>query len=534
MAVGVYLYRTDVVVDNTGTTEPLRIAVGGTYNHPTADGIYPGIGLAGDVALGLLTRQTIYPDRLGFGFGSIDSGVLQCVAPSDGEYDYLTDVGFGKPATIRYGFIDEPISNFKTVFSGVASNAEVSSDVFRIGWQDATKLLDNPISEGKFAGTNSGTSGYEGLATDIKGQRKPRAFGRLPDIEPILVNAPLRVYAWNYSRTGSPGASSAVNDIRVRGFPWTNVGDYADAAALAALSLTTGQFATCLAESKIRMGGSSSIDGSIRMDVTVSTQRIPQIIQSILTDAGIPSGSISSADITDLQLNRNFVGGVYLQDETTRDAIDQLLKSILAWCYVDYTGSYRFGVIPTTVDDSIDYSIRKLGVGSVGDINTFDWVSIEPEVDSASKNVPAKSVRVGYFYRREPPSKDSLASGLTDDVKQSLSQEFRYTSTSTNSATALLFDNSDELEWLTVLVNESDANFIRNELLSIVGTRQHRYAVDIFAEPDNIDKLRLGGRVNLYATRFGLQNGKQMLITSLQLDVKTGFISLSLLEIGSV
>ena len=282
------------------------------------------------------------------------------------------------------------------------------------------------------------------------------------------------------------------------------------------------------------MGGSSSIDGSIRMDVTVSTQRIPQIIQSILTDAGIPSGSISSADITDLQLNRNFVGGVYLQDETTRDAIDQLLKSILAWCYVDYTGSYRFGVIPTTVDDSIDYSIRKLGVGSVGDINTFDWVSIEPEVDSASKNVPAKSVRVGYFYRREPPSKDSLASGLTDDVKQSLSQEFRYTSTSTNSATALLFDNSDELEWLTVLVNESDANFIRNELLSIVGTRQHRYAVDIFAEPDNIDKLRLGGRVNLYATRFGLQNGKQMLITSLQLDVKTGFISLSLLEIGSV
>lgn len=534
MAVSLYIYDTQVVINGVGDKQDLRFGIGGTYNHPSASAPYPDMGVKEDAVSPITATQSIYQDRLGFGFGSVDGGVIQCVAPDTGEYDYLSRVGFGQPATIRFGQADADISTFETIFSGIASNAEVSQDIFRIGWQDSSKLLDTPYSGGTFAGTNDGSTGYEGLPTDIKGQRKPRGAGRVPDIEPILLNAPLRMYGWNYNRAGGSAPSVAVNSVRVRGFMWTNVGDYANAAALAALSLTTGQYATCLAESKLRMGGSTSIDGSVRIDVTITSDKAPAILNAILLDAGVPSGSISSADITALSASRNFDIGFYTQDQTTREVMHEILLSILAWCNVDHTATYRFGLIPTTVDAGVVNNIRKLGLDVVGDENTFTLVSIEPEVDSGTKNVPAKSVRVGYYYRPNPPDKDSLASGLSDADKSSLSQEYRYTTTVENTTTAVLYDNADEVEWRTLLINEADANTIRDRLLALIGKRQHRFVVNVFAEQSCFCGLRLGSRINLYDKRFDLEDGKQMFITSVSLDARTGFLSLGLLEIGDV
>lgn len=534
MAVGIYIYDTDVVLNGAGDKQPLRFAIGGTYNHPSASGPYLDLGIAEGDATSFTATQTIYQDRLGFGFGSIDGGVLQCVAPDTGEYDFLRNVGFGQPARLRYGAPNADISTFFRVFDGIASNAEVSQDVFRIGWQDGSKLLDTPMSEREFEGTNTGTTGYEGLTTDIKGQRKPRAWGRVPDIQPILLNAPLRVYGWNYTRSGVPAQSLAVNAVRVRGFVWSNVGDYPNAAALAALALTTGQYATCLAESKLRMGGSSPIDGSVRIDALISNDKAPTILNNMLLDAGVAGDNISTSDIALLSASRNFDVGFYTQDASTREAMNELLLSILAWCSIDTTGVYRFGTVPTVTDNSVVRSIRKLGLSSVGDENTLTLVSLQPEVNVETKNVPAKTVRVAYFYRPDPPSKDNLASGLSDADKQSLSQEYRYTNKLMNNETAVLYDNADEVEWRTRLVQEGDANAIRDALLAIIGKRQHRYTAQIFAEQSGFEGLRVGSCINLFHKRFGLQNGKQMFITSVALDVRSGFLSLGLLEIGDV
>ena len=87
---------------------------------------------------------------------------------------------------------------------------------------------------------------------------------------------------------------------------------------------------------------------------------------------------------------------------------------------------------------------------------------------------------------------------------------------------------------MTLLSVESEAQAIRDALLAIIGKRRHRYSVTIFSDIGSFSGLRVGDRVNLYFDRFGMNNGKQMFITELYVDVSTGYTELGLLEIGNV
>lgn len=522
-----YLYETTATVNLAGQTVPLRLAQGRGYNQPSAPGYYAPVLSDTD---GVVFTRSIYSSSLAFGMGSVDAGVVTGVAMG-GEYDWLADAGMGKEARLLVG-IEETAYNDLVVFAvGKATAALVGNETFEIGWEDKTSVLTEKISKGTFLGTNSGTTGLEGLSTDIKGRSYPRTFGKVKNIAPFLANASNRTYSWNYSRTGTRVATTTIDAVRVRGSAWTFTADYATPALLAAASISVGYYGTCKAQSLLRMGGSTSIDGNVRIDVTVGTARVGAIVSAILQEIGETSGTISLTDLAALDAAAAYDVGYYATDDAINDVIDDLLKSILAYGIVDNLGVYRFGRIPT-VTGSASLSIRQFGVGVAAKDTDVNLIKLEPLLDN-TKNIPASKVTVKYRRRWDVESIADLATGLTDVEKADISSEWLSTDPVTTGVD-IMYPNATEVEFSTLLLNSADASTIRGQLATLVGKPPKNYKVTIAAEAGTIDILRPGVLVDLFYDRFGLDSGYQFIVTQVGVNTQSNVVSLVLRGIDNV
>lgn len=528
-----YLYETTAIVDGVGTTRPVRFCLGGGYNKSSGPGYYAGN--ISEENTGAIITRSIYQNRLGFGLGEVDPGVVSIV--SSAEWDWLADAGFGKEAIMYIGEKDDEYNDLIVVARGVASNALVGEDTTQLGWQDKTKILDNPLSEGIFAGTNSGTTGLEGLSTDIKGQRKPRAWGQCIDIQPVLLNAPLRIYGWNHNRSGTRIATQTINAVRVRGSAWTFTSDYANSAALAAASISVGFYGTCKAESLIRMGGSSSIDGNVRIDVTIGATAADNIagnvVKAILLDTGESLANINTVEIAALNAARPYTVQFYTQDDDARSVIDQVLSSVLAWCVPDTLGVYRFGFVPTSLGTAVA-NVRKFRYDTKAGVNDVNLLEIKPVLDTDTKGIPAKSVRVRYGYRWNVLPIETLASGLTDTQKAQYSTEFLITPVVSSSSAATQFTNATDVTYDTLLINSAHAVEVGDALLTLLARKHKRYNVAIAANPDTIEIFQPGAQLILYHPRFGMENGYQVFITQLTVDARARQVKMQVLGIDYV
>lgn len=529
----VYLYETTALTDLIGTEVDIRMCQGRGYNHPSAPGYYEPV-LTSDTGARIV--RSIYADRLNFGLGTVDAGVVTAVS-TKGQFDWMDDAGFGKPAKLLLGDDTDEHSNFTTVIEGRAIAALVGEDTLQIGWEDKTAVLRENASLGTYAGTNSGVTGLEGLATDIAGQRKARGWGKLIDIAPVLVNAPNRTYGWNNTRAGARAPSYSVDAVRVRGSDWTFDQDYANAALLEAASITVGYYATCIAESLVRMGGSTSIDGDVRIDATIGDPGSDEnyagfIINELLEEAGETGATINTTELAALDTAKAYTVGYYTQNDTIQDVIDALLGSILAYGVVDTTGIYRFGFVPATTGTPA-VTLRKFGLGVAATATDVNIVSLEPVLETSSKNVPAKSVQIKYGYRWDVQDKANLASGLTDAEKAELSTQWRTTDEVTNGIEAK-FSNADAVIYNTFLTEQADAEDVADDLLAIVGIKPKIYKVTVTAQPDTINLFRPGMLLDIYYPRFGLQAGYQFFATRVEVNTRARQVTLIVRGVGSV
>ncbi len=196
-------------------------------------------------------------------------GAVKAADPN-GDFDRLIDLGYGKPATLKLGDDTGPYSTFETVLTARCKVLSVGDTALSFAWEGRLAELDQPACPATFAGTNSGTDGLEGTADDIKGQPKPWAMGVLRNISPVLLNSATRIFGWNRAVGGARAATATVSAVRFAGSPWTFDQDHATAAALQAASVTGGQYATCRAESLLKMGGSVALNGAVTLDADLS------------------------------------------------------------------------------------------------------------------------------------------------------------------------------------------------------------------------------------------------------------------------
>lgn len=341
----IFLYET-TAMDTLGVIHPIRLSTGGGYNHPSAPGFFePRIKANTD---GLRIKQSIFSDRRTFGFGEADYGYIE-VINVDRALDDWIDYGFGRVATVKIGDEQDEYDSFQLVMVGVAGSILPAIETLKIGWKERIEELDTPLQSALFLGNNDGVTGLEGTPKDIGGTRKPYTAGRLLNYPPVLLNSSTRMMGWRWDTDGSRLPTFNLVKLRVLGSEnWASIGDFSDPTTLSAQSLTSGQYATCLSESLVKIGGGSpaNLSGIVGIDAMIEQddhkQHAAYQIQSLLLKAGIPSSRIHVADIEALELIAPYSVQVAVRDETVREILDQVMQSVMAVGWVDKNEQYRF------------------------------------------------------------------------------------------------------------------------------------------------------------------------------------------------
>ncbi|WBY16634.1 hypothetical protein PF049_00220 [Erythrobacteraceae bacterium WH01K] len=160
----------------------------------------------------------------------------------------------------------------------------------------------------------AGTGGAEGPA-ELKGTPKPRCYGSPRSVEPVEIDPINLIY-----QVHAYGAVQSITPYEYGSplLPSQNVGDQATYNALAALDLTPGQYATCLAKGLMRFGGTPT--PKISADVVMASgNSVAEIAEAVMLDAGIAAQSIG--DFSDFD---SVETDLFLTEETP--ALDVLLK----------------------------------------------------------------------------------------------------------------------------------------------------------------------------------------------------------------
>jgi hypothetical protein len=514
-------------IPGSPTLRTLRASSGPIgYNHPSAPGYYPP-----DVVDAANIRRNIVAPRMTFGPSEIGAGeiVLDNV---DGRYDEWFDYGYGFNAYVYLVQPTTPYSQRTFVAAGkveqpVGVNAQI---VFR--FRDRQAELDRLISPEYYLGTNSGTTGTEGKAQDIKGQNKIRIFGKPLNVTPDPLNANDRLYGYNHTKAGGMAPVASITQ-RLNGAPWDIGTDYGSLAALQAGSPVQGDYDTALTLGLERLGGSApgiSGAGGITADIvessTAATNRMPSVIQRLLLDAGIASGDIdvqltgSSPSLADWDV------GLVIRGETYRAALEMLCSNSAIWYCPNRLGVYQ--VRKFTPPGTPVAGFKKFNYPAVAASTDYAIKSLERIATSDNgRGVPAWRITVNYAKLWTVQDKDALASSLSDETKEYYSREYRSV-TVTNSSIRDQFPEAVELTFDTVLNRQDDAQQLADELMVLYGAPRQMYKLKAQYTESVAAAIDLGDTVRVTHERFGLDNGKNFVITGMRYDAKAFDVELEI------
>ena len=505
-------------------TDVLRVASAPYgYNHPSAAGFYaPVIKQAANL------RRAIVGDGRSFGSSQLAYGEL-VIHNINGEYDTWLDYGYGFQGKLLLGDHLAAYSTFVTVITGTIEQAvgDLNEVVFR--FRDRQLELDREISPVVYAGTNSGTTGYEGTANDIKGQNKIRVFGKLKNITPDALNTSDQLFGVNHDKLGALEGVSTFDAIRVNGSAWTFQTNYANVAALqAASNPTQGLYNTSVADGVFIMGG--TIGGQVTLDVTESAtandNRLPRLVERLLLDAGVSSGDISAADLTALQSDANYDAGLLLKTETYRIALDMLAASYGGWYAPNRLGVYNFRQIKEP-SGTPAATFRRFIYPEVAALDEYKIESLERLVSNdEGRGVPAWKITVNYQRNWTVQEGGSIAAAVSEENRARYGLEYR--SVTVTNSIRTQYPEAVELVFNTVLDNETDATALANHYLDLYGVRRNLYRLVAEYEESLADAIDLGDVVKVYYPRFALDNGVLFNIHGIRYDAKSKTVELEL------
>lgn len=527
-----YLYETTALADD-GTVMPIRICSGPGYNDPSAPGYYePCIKGADDTSSGVSVQRSVF-DGGKFGSGELAYGVVNATyAPGVAEW---VDLGWGQPATLRLGDPSGPYSGFLPVLTAKAGTVTASDTTTSIGWASRMVELDQPACPATFAGTNSGTTGLEGTADDIKGNAKPWTCGVVLGLSPVLLNASTRIVGWNWKTDGSRAATTSVDALEFTGSPWTlyasapgsSGGDYPTStallAALAGFSLTQGSYVTCLAESLAALGGNNALSGGVTLNVTIEPTAAQRYCGALwaacLARAGVAPADIDPAALASLNAAAPWEAGYYASSESFRDVADLFAASAAA-CYVpNRLGVYGIWQMTAPAGTPVA-SFARLAPGVVANLTTGDLKQIASS-SSGDEWTPVKQVSVGYARNWTVLGAGQVAAAVSDAVRAFLSAQYRYTAPAISAAVAAKYANAVTRQVETALVHESDAVALADILLGIFGAQRREYQATVEFGPAFAALIDLGATVRVTHPLYGMAAGRLAHVHAIRLRDST-------------
>lgn len=414
----------------------------------------------------------------------------------DGVLDYLADYAVDN-GQIVLSLVDD--AGQKTDYlTGKVESLEWRGDKVYFIVRSMNEVLTRNHPTTKYDGSNVLPAGVEGVATDIKGNIKPKVWGDVKNASPIFVNTSRLIYQF------SDRQSATVSSVYDKGaaltlgttYTWANFATFQTAA------VTAGQFNRCAGYVKL---GATPV-GTVTGDCADSSTLAGDVIEQILTDVSLTLDSTSKT-----ALNAIGAVGIYMTSETsTASLIDEIIKSCGAYWY--FIGSV------------VHAKITELATTSVLDLTDSENISfVRSGVGLGRNGLPFASCAIEYDKIETVQQETELAGTVTAARKAVLSKEYRRAFIAdTNVITRHPLAGAIEIK--SCLRSESVAVSVATRLLNLSKVRVD--VVQITAIVYEIPAIDLGDGVTVTTTKLGYNDGKLLTIIGFQIDAKAKKITL--------
>lgn len=436
-------------------------------------------------------------------------GEIELIDPS-GESDWLLNyVWDGARLTLKRGRRDQKFSQWETVARLTTSGIVASLDAKRFALRDLGWQLEGPLHDEKY----KGTGGIEGDAS-LVGRTKPWALGYVFNCEPVLVSASAQIFQW------SLGSSQQLLAFKHGGVSLPINADYATYDALAAATIPSGEVATCLAASLVRLN--ITLQYGVRVDVIgdgdvayghAGPTTRAGIARRIATTRG-PNRLDDAADIDMVGFNRMEIlhpapVGFFFDGELSKAAaLDLVMQGILGWWRVRPDGLLTIGFVQSpAIGSTMSFEYKEEGMS-------------EPRIIATA--APRAGTNVGWRANVAPQGRSELALSVDDVTAEILGKEARY-ATATSPAVATMYPTAQ-----TVYIpqsgfwNQSDAEVEAARQQGILDVPRKRWQWSMKIDPyadllgsivtlTGFDRLAAGAALPLLAVSIDAQGADEVI-----------------------
>lgn len=379
--------------------------------------------------------------------------------------------------------------------------------------RDPLFLIDRPINDSLFLGTNADGDDLEGNAADIKGQRKPVTIGKCYHVPLTIVNTQTLIGAVHFSKTGSPAALSyaAAYD---QALALSDDGDDANVATLAAATITL-DFRTCEAQGLIRLDATPN--GTVTVDVvegaTSADRTAAQCAKRAITNYAIgftPSFDTDSFDDLDAA-DSSEVGNHTDGSVTLYQFCADLLFSVDA---------------ALLVDNNLNFYVKQLtdptggtSVATITENDIIDNGSGLEQVDIGDETNGIPSYKTTTLYKRyfHQFIDNDLAGSLTDAQRNDALNEWRRSNISETASVQNVNKSSQALELPSLLTSASDANTRNTARHNLRKVDRTMWILPL----SRATTFNVGDIITLQVDRFGMQSGKKFIILGYEIPELT-------------
>jgi len=506
-------------VDTSGTTVSKYVTAGREYLGPNRPGVFL------PVVQEFVNLQTdAFDDGTTFGEVTVGGGVLTLANPAGILDEWLTYGG----GTLALYILDGESADWNSKTALLMADIEVLEDdgsgSLTVRLKDGRALTDVPFETALYAGTNSGATGLEGTAEDLKGKPKVNALGYVFQAPVPWANTSKQIVQLDKIRINNIGNQKIYDGLVAitRGTQKTSV------ANLVAATPSSGTFDYYLGDSgdgAYAMLGTTpkytvtaDIEGQARGG-TFRTKPGDLWLEALTQRAGIASGNVSSADVTAINAAAPYDLGLWLDEPTTvKEVCDRIARSVLGFWGRDQSGVFRFFQLEDPAGETPVATFKPFRPTGTAKSTDGDIISLERLApNDQGAGLPAADITVRY--RRY-----ALTQDLGFDVNAPLSlrtaakDEYRVAKPSSPLPNwRAKYPLAPSLEFDTDLVTEAHAIAIADKaaaLFSVEG--RTRYRATIRMTSALAAGLTLGSVVTLVYPRWDLAAGKNAVILGMR------------------
>lgn len=532
----IYLVEIEGYNNLTLTTETLRFCTGTGFvtkpnENPPNLTYLPRVAQAGSIT------ASMFANGATSGSSVVGKGEIT-LRNIDGAFDYLSDWGFdGRNVTVRRGEETGAYpSGFPIMYTATMSQSRPETSKFVFQLRDMQYVLDKPIQKLKFTGTN-GPDGLEGTPSDIKDKFKPMLIGKAWNVTPVCVNTLKLIYALNIRNTvgfdlvpdidavasfdGISGGVAANSGVYIgaasvydSGAALTKGADYTTEEEMNTQTPASGTYRVYPAGGYFRLGlgptGALTVDCSDNESATTTAPTVANLIKSLLIqEAGVLPTSINQASLDTLNAANSSAVGFYATEETKFPVVfDAFCASVGAWYGFDRLGIFNIKQVVFPLSNP---------VFTINDSSSYEMLSTA----DTSNGVPASSL-IMQWGKNYTVIKGTEVIGVPEARKLQLELESRETEIK-DANVQVKHPLATSIKVVSAFYDDPTTEATRQFNIYKEGHKRYRVRVNLNVE-DSEQILTLGNVGFVKLPRFGLHNGKNLMVIGYTLDCNNNWI----------